>query len=51
MNASQREHEAFMDLLMAGKTVDPGAAQAVQVSRIVEGLYASSESRRPWFFK
>lgn len=47
MNASQREHEAFMKLLLAGETVDPGAAQAAVVARIVEALYTSARSQKP----
>ena len=45
--ASQLEHEAFMKLLLSGKTSSETAAQAVAVSRIVEALYASAERNLP----
>lgn len=51
MTASQREHEHYMDLLMTGAAADPGAAQAVTVTRIVEALYRSAETRLPVVFE
>ena len=50
MTASQREHEAITQMLLEGKTFDPGAAQAVAVTRIVEALYASAERKLPILF-
>ena len=50
MTASQREHEAVMKLLLDGKNFDPGAAQAVAVTKIVEALYTSAESKLPVMF-
>lgn len=51
MTASEREHEAYMKLLLEGKTCDPGAAQAVVVTRIVEALYRSAGNRLPVMFE
>lgn len=42
MSPSQREQEHVVGMLLEGKTFDPAAAQAVCVSRIVEGLYRSA---------
>ena len=50
MTASQREHNEIMKLLLDGKTFDPGAAQAVVVTKIVEALYASAERKCPVMF-
>lgn len=50
MTASDREHEAYMKLLLSGKTYDPGAAQAVAVTQIVEALYRSAQTLRPVVF-
>lgn len=41
---SQRELDAVVKLLLAGKSVDPAACQALAVSRIVEGLYRSAKT-------
>lgn len=39
---SEREHNAVIGMLLEGKNTDPAAEQALEVSRIVEGLYRSA---------
>lgn len=44
---SEREHSAFMQLLLNGDTVDPAAKQACVVAEIVDAIYQSSEMKQP----
>ena len=43
---SEREHEAVVKMLMDGITFDAAAAQALEVERIIAGLYRSAQERR-----
>ena len=43
---SERENEAVVKMLMDGDTFDPSAAQALEVERIIAGLYRSAQEHR-----
>lgn len=46
---SQREHNAVITMLLDGVCVDPAARQALEVARIVDGLYRSAAAGRGIF--
>ena len=43
---SERENKAVVKMLMDGITFDPSAAQALEVERIIAGLYCSAQEHR-----
>lgn len=45
-NPSEREQKAVVKMLLDGAAFDPAAAQALDVARIVDGLYRSAEEGR-----
>lgn len=46
----QMESQAFIDAVLSGQSPAVKASEALVVTRIIEGIYQSSQSRKPYYF-